>query len=50
MIKLNTSIKFWKEKFQDVVKFEYDKTEIVGYETIQAFQDVVKFENDKTLY
>ena len=35
--------------FQDVVKFEYDKTiytHIVGND---RFQDVVKFEYDKTI-
>ena len=35
-------------RFQDVVKFEYDKTsvEYTRYQTL--FQDVVKFEYDKT--
>ena len=48
MIKLNGYLLFTFCMFQDVVKFEYDKTmlklEQVGY----PFQDVVKFEYDKT--
>ena len=35
-------------KFQDVVKFEYDKTIKINYSPIDLFQDVVKFEYDKT--
>ena len=35
--------------FQDVVKFEYDKTKYLTDDTAGPFQDVVKFEYDKTL-
>ena len=34
--------------FQDVVKFEYDKTTNRKDMCMQLFQDVVKFEYDKT--
>ena len=34
--------------FQDVVKFEYDKTIRVSTQEQAKFQDVVKFEYDKT--
>ena len=34
--------------FQDVVKFEYDKTWINYHGYLVTFQDVVKFEYDKT--
>ena len=34
--------------FQDVVKFEYDKTKKVDKEIKVMFQDGVKFEYDKT--
>ena len=34
--------------FQDVVKFEYDKTYLAGVGEKGEFQDVVKFEYDKT--
>ena len=34
--------------FQDVVKFEYDKTIFVSIIGKIKFQDVVKFEYDKT--
>ena len=36
--------------FQDVVKFEYDKTSEATAEFRSMFQDVVKFEYDKTLH
>ena len=36
--------------FQDVVKFEYDKTIYQVYKNITKFQDVVKFEYDKTTF
>ena len=35
-------------KFQDVVKFEYDKTSNMQFDVQLWFQDVVKFEYDKT--
>ena len=35
-------------KFQDVVKFEYDKTKKNLRRKNSRFQDVVKFEYDKT--
>ena len=35
--------------FQDVVKFEYDKTSDQSFFEKILFQDVVKFEYDKTL-
>ena len=34
-------------QFQDVVKFEYDKTITIEQKNKFAFQDVVKFEYDK---
>ena len=34
--------------FQDVVKFEYDKTSNMQVDVQLWFQDVVKFEYDKT--
>ena len=36
-------------KFQDVVKFEYDKRPTANDNAIIAFQDVVKFEYDKSI-
>ena len=36
-------------EFQDVVKFEYDKTIEAIFGGLGRFQDVVKFEYDKTL-
>ena len=33
--------------FQDVVKFEYDKTLDGRFNCVTMFQDVVKFEYDK---
>ena len=35
--------------FQDVVKFEYDKTSLTETTDTNRFQDVVKFEYDKTV-
>ena len=37
-----------KPMFQDVVKFEYDKTKYNSILVTNLFQDVVKFEYDKT--
>ncbi len=48
MIKLNLSHHHKTMLFQDVVKFEYDKTMARVLKEFHKFQDVVKFEYDKT--
>ena len=49
MIKPNTLKSGVVFLFQDVVKFEYDKTNCNNVFRRRVFQDVVKFEYDKTL-